>query len=126
TPPPGMLRIDGDTMGSAKDYFEALTRFSKGELRLLLGTQMIAKGHDFPNVRLVGVVNADTALGLPDFRASERTFQLVSQVAGRAGRGEHPGVVIVQTMNPEEPAIRLAASHDYISFAEGELKVLAE
>ncbi|MGE3109506.1 MAG: primosomal protein N' [Phycisphaerales bacterium] len=118
----GYLRLDSDTMSSARDYFEALGRFARGEARLLLGTQMIAKGLDFPNVRLVGVLSADTALWLPDFRAAERTFQLVSQVAGRAGRGERPGVVIVQTYSPEEPAIVHAAKHDYEGFAEEELR----
>src|SRR5690606_30480892 len=85
-----------------------------------------AKGLDFPNVRLVGVVNADTALSIPDFRATERTFQLVSQVAGRAGRSTDPGRVIVQTMGPETPAIWYAARHDYRTFAEQELAVRAE
>ncbi|MBY0261156.1 MAG: DEAD/DEAH box helicase, partial [Phycisphaerales bacterium] len=121
TLPPGMARVDGDTMGSAKDYFDTLTRFAAGELRLLVGTQMIAKGLDFPNVRLVGVINADSALSLPDFRAAERTFQLVAQVAGRAGRGGLPGRVVVQTMDPSAPSIVHAASHDFESFAEEEL-----
>lgn len=118
-----MVRVDGDTMKTAKDYFAVLDRFARGEVKLLLGTQMIAKGLDFPNVRLVGVINADTGLSLPDFRAAERTFQLVSQVAGRAGRGERPGLVIVQTVNPGERAIALASKHDYVGFAEGELTV---
>jgi primosomal protein N' (replication factor Y) len=118
-----MRRVDGDTMRTARDYFDVLGRFAAGQIRLLLGTQMIAKGLDFPNVRLVGVINADTALSIPDFRAAERTFQLVSQVAGRTGRGSEPGLVIVQTMNPQEPAIRLAAGHDYVSFARHELKI---
>jgi primosomal protein N' (replication factor Y) len=116
-----LVRVDGDTMRGAKDYFEVLGRFGAGEVRVLLGTQMIAKGLDYPNVRLVGVVNADTALSIPDFRAAERTFQLVSQVAGRCGRGMHEGLVIVQTVNPEEPAIALAARHDYVGFATREL-----
>ena len=116
-----MARIDSDTMRRAKDYFDTLGAFARGDLRLLLGTQMIAKGHDFPGVELVGVVNADTALNLPDFRAAERTFQLVSQVAGRAGRSVRPGQVIVQTFNPDQPAIRLASQHDFKSFAEMEL-----
>ncbi len=94
-----LVRVDGDTMSSAKDYFSMLARFASGEIKMLVGTQMIAKGLDFPNVRLVGVINADTALSLPDFRASERTFQLVSQVAGRAGRGTIPGRVIVQSFD---------------------------
>lgn len=121
TAPLGMLRIDGDTMGSASDYFDALAKFASGEIRLLLGTQMIAKGLDFPNVRLVGVINADTALSLPDFRASERTFQLVTQVAGRAGRGVQRGRVIVQTLDPSQPAIQFASQHDYVGFATHEL-----
>lgn len=116
-----MLRLDSDTMTSAADYADALSRFEKGQARLILGTQMIAKGLDFPNVRLVGVLSADTALNLPDFRAAERTFQLVSQVAGRAGRGEHPGLVLIQTMNPTNPAIIHAAAHDYVTFADAEL-----
>jgi len=117
------LRVDGDTMRSARDYFDALTRFGAGEVKVLLGTQMISKGLDYPNVRLVGVIDADTSLHLPDFRAAERTFQLVSQVAGRAGRGSHPGRVVVQTMNPDNPAVRLAAKHDYVAFAEQELAI---
>jgi primosomal protein N' (replication factor Y) len=97
----GFERVDADTMKRAADYFEVLGRFGRGELRVLLGTQMIAKGLDFPNVSLVGVLSADTALSLPDFRAEERTFQLVAQVAGRAGRGARAGEVVVQTYNPE-------------------------
>lgn len=119
--PPAMARVDGDTMGSAKDYFDTLSRFAAGELRLLVGTQMIAKGLDFPNVRLVGVINADSALSLPDFRAAERTFQLVAQVAGRAGRGGLPGRVVVQTMDPSAPSIVHAANHDFETFAAEEL-----
>ncbi len=118
-----LLRVDGDTMRSARDYFDALGRFADGSVRVLLGTQMIAKGLDFPNVRLVGVVHADTALSLPDFRALERTFQLVSQVAGRAGRGKEAGRVIVQTMEPRSPAIVLAAAHHYEKFADQELAI---
>jgi primosomal protein N' (replication factor Y) len=118
-----IARVDGDTMRSARDYFDVLERFGAGTIKVLLGTQMIAKGLDFPNVRLAGVINADTGLALPDFRSSERTFQLISQVAGRAGRGEHPGLVIVQTVNPREPAIALAAQHDYEKFARRELSI---
>ena len=99
----------------------ALAAFRAGKVRILLGTQMIAKGLDFPNVTLVGVVNADTALHLPDFRAAERTFQLVTQVAGRTGRGEKGGRVLVQTFNPDHPAILAAVRHDYAAFAAGEL-----
>ncbi|MFM9956926.1 MAG: primosomal protein N' [Phycisphaerales bacterium] len=120
-----MLRLDSDTMTRAQDYFEALERFRTGEVRVLLGTQMISKGLDFPNVRLVGVINADAALNLPDFRAGERTFQLVAQVAGRAGRGlrDGPGLdrVIVQTFSPREPCIVAAAAHNYRAFADREL-----
>lgn len=117
----GFERVDADTMKRAADYFNVLGRFGRGELRVLLGTQMIAKGLDFPGVSLVGVLSADTALSLPDFRAEERTFQLVAQVAGRAGRGERAGEVVVQTYNPENPAIVLAARHDYTAFAEKEM-----
>src|SRR5690606_35874006 len=102
-------------------YFGALDRFRTGELKMLLGTQMIAKGLDFPGVTLVGVLSADTALFIPDFRAEERTFQLVSQVAGRAGRGAIGGRVVVQTLNPRSPSITLAAAHRYDAFAAQEL-----
>jgi primosomal protein N' (replication factor Y) len=117
-----MLRMDSDSMHSAKSYHDALERFGTGEIKVLLGTQMIAKGLDFPGVRLVGVINADTTINLPDFRATERTFQLVSQVAGRCGRSAEPGLTIVQTFNPGAPAIQLAAAHDYEAFAQLELK----
>jgi primosomal protein N' (replication factor Y) len=118
-----MLRLDSDTMRSARDYAAALSRFARGQVRLLLGTQMIAKGLDYPGVRLVGVIDADLSLHIPDFRAAERTFQLVSQVAGRAGRGQVPGRVILQTSNPHAAPIVLAARHDYAAFAAGELAV---
>ncbi len=108
-------------MKKASDYFGVLDRFRSGELKLLLGTQMIAKGLDFPNVSLVGVLSADTAMHLPDFRAEERTYQLVSQVAGRAGRGKIPGQVIVQTLNPHAPSITRASRHDFVGFAGDEL-----
>lgn len=120
-----LLRLDSDTMKSARDYHDALARFSRGDVRVLLGTQMIAKGLDVPNVRLVGVLDADTALSIPDFRATERTFQLVSQVAGRAGRGEHAGLVLIQTYEPNHPAIVLASRHDYPTFAQAELAIRA-
>lgn len=122
--PDALLRLDSDTMQRAADYFVALEQFREGRARALLGTQMIAKGLDFPGVELIGVINADTALALPDFRASERTFQLVSQVIGRAGRGEESGAVarvLVQTINPQEEAIVRAAQHDYEGFALQEL-----
>ena len=110
------LRMDTDTMQKPGSHQRALAAFHAGEVRILLGTQMIAKGLDFPNVTLVGVINADTALHLPDFRAAERTFQLVTQVAGRTGRGERGGRVLVQTFSPEHPAILAAVRHDYIAF----------
>ncbi|MFW6033346.1 MAG: replication restart helicase PriA, partial [Phycisphaeraceae bacterium] len=115
------IRMDADTMRSARDYRETLDRFRRGEAHVLLGTQMIAKGLDFPSVRLVGVISGDTALHLPDFRAAERTFQLISQVAGRAGRSSEVGRVIVQSFSPEDPAIVLASKHDYEGFAAREL-----
>jgi primosomal protein N' (replication factor Y) len=116
-----MLRVDSDSMRGARDFHRALQRFGNGEIRLMLGTQMIAKGLDFPGVQLVGVINADTAINLPDFRATERTFQLVSQVAGRCGRGAGPGKVIVQTFQPDAAPIRLAAGGEYEAFARLEL-----
>ncbi|MBX3380319.1 MAG: primosomal protein N' [Phycisphaeraceae bacterium] len=116
-----LIRVDRDTMRTAQDYFGALAKFASGRARLLLGTQMIAKGLDFPGVRLVGVVSADTGLNLPDFRAGERTFQLISQVSGRAGRADARGVVIIQTMEPQNPAIVLAAEHAFERFAATEI-----
>jgi len=114
-------RVDSDTMRSAKDYEQLLSRFAAGEIQVMLGTQMIAKGLDYPNVTLVGVVSGDTALALPDFRASERTFQLITQVAGRAGRGEAPGRVVLQTFMPDDPTIRDAIKQDFPGFAKREL-----
>lgn len=116
-------RMDTDSMRSRGSHEEVLQRFRDGKIHILLGTQMIAKGLDFPNVTLVGVVNADTALHLNDFRAAERTFQLVAQVAGRTGRGEKGGRVLVQTFQVEHPAIAAAARHDYLRFAAHELEV---
>ncbi len=115
------LRMDTDTMQSRGSHERALAAFRRGEVRVLLGTQMIAKGLDFPDVTLVGVVNADTALHLPDFRAAERTFQLLVQVAGRTGRGAKGGRVLVQTFSPDHPAILAAVRHDYAAFADREL-----
>ncbi len=116
-----MLRVDADAMHGERDFRDALTRFASGEVKVLLGTQMIAKGLDFPNVRLVGVISADTALHLPDFRAAERTFQLVSQVSGRCGRGAAAGRAIIQTFQPHAPPIVMAAQHDFEGFASLEL-----
>lgn len=114
-------RMDSDTMRTPGSHEAVLSAFKNGEVDILLGTQMIAKGLDFPNVTLVGVVNADTALHMPDFRAAERTFQLVAQVAGRTGRGDKPGLVLVQTSCPDVPAIALALHHDYEGFVASEL-----
>ena len=114
-------RMDTDTMSKPGSHEETLARFRNGEIDLLLGTQMIAKGLDFPNVTLVGVINADTALHLPDFRAAEKTFGLVTQVAGRSGRGDRGGRVLVQTFCPEHPAIVAATHHDYMEFVDKEL-----
>ncbi|HTF89584.1 MAG TPA: primosomal protein N' [Planctomycetota bacterium] len=115
-----VLRMDSDTMRRREDYEAALSAFGRGEIDILVGTQMIAKGLDFPRVTLVGVVSADAGLHLPDFRASERTFQLIAQVAGRAGRGLVPGQIVVQTLSPEHPAIQRAAEHDFQGFAAAE------
>ncbi len=120
-PDVSLRRMDSDTMRSPGSHEQVLNAFKEGDVRILLGTQMIAKGLDFPNVTLVGVVNADTALHLPDFRAAERTFQLVAQVAGRTGRGDRLGRVLVQTYSPDHPAIRAATNHDYEGFARSEL-----
>jgi primosomal protein N' (replication factor Y) len=115
-------RVDSDSMRGSKDYEALLSRFAKNEVQVMLGTQMIAKGLDYPNVTLVGVISGDTALALPDFRAAERTFQLITQVAGRAGRGSAPGRVILQTFMPDDPTIQAAIKQDYERFATSELK----
>jgi primosomal protein N' (replication factor Y) len=114
-------RMDSDTMKRRGSHARVFKAFREGLIHILLGTQMIAKGLDFPNVTLVGVVNADVGLHIPDFRSAERTFQLLSQVAGRAGRGPRGGRVLVQTFTPEHPAIALAAAHDYAAFVAEEL-----
>ncbi|HET8732664.1 MAG TPA: primosomal protein N', partial [Anaeromyxobacteraceae bacterium] len=116
-----VARMDRDSVSGGGDVAELLARFARRELDVLVGTQMVTKGHDFPGVTLVGVVLADTALALPDFRAAERTFQLLTQVAGRAGRGDDPGQVIVQTFHPHSPAVAFAVGHDHAGFAEVEL-----
>lgn len=119
-------RMDMDTTGGKWSHHEILERLRTGATQILVGTQMIAKGLDFPNVTLVGVVSADTAMNLPDFRANERTFQLLAQVAGRTGRSERGGEVFIQTFNPGHPSIIAAVSHDYQSFARGELAIRSE
>ena len=115
-----IARLDRDTVRTKREYQQVLGAFADGELDILVGTQMVAKGHDFQRVTLVGVVAADLALGRPDFRAAERTFQLLTQVAGRAGRGELAGEVLVETYYPEHYAIQLAVRQDYVSFYEKE------
>jgi primosomal protein N' (replication factor Y) len=109
-------RLDRDTVARKGAFENVLQQFREGLLDILVGTQMIAKGHDIPNVTLVGVVLADIGLSIPDFRAAERTFQLLTQAAGRAGRGETPGQVVIQTLSPEHYAVRMAAEQDYEAF----------
>jgi primosomal protein N' (replication factor Y) len=117
-----IARLDRDTTAGKRSYETILRGFRQHQFDILVGTQMIAKGHDIPNVTLVGVVNADIGLALPDFRAAERTFQLLTQVAGRAGRGQTPGLVLLQTMEPGHYAVRLAAAQDYPGFFARELQ----
>ena len=114
-------RLDRDVAAGAKSE-RILTRMRRGEIDILVGTQMVTKGHDLPSVTLVGVLNADAALSLPDFRAAERCFHLLVQVAGRAGRGDKPGEVLIQTRQPEHPAVALAAHHDVAGFTEREMQ----
>lgn len=115
-------RMDRDTVGTKHGHAKILRRFAQREIDILVGTQMIAKGHDYPGVTLVGVLNADTGLALPDFRAAENVFQLLTQVAGRAGRGDRPGEVLVQTCRPNHYAIQAAAHHDYAAFYAQEIE----
>lgn len=117
-----LLRADRDTMRRRGAHDRLLEALRTGSVRVLVGTQMIAKGLDLPEIGLVGVVAADVGLGLPDFRAAERTFQQLAQVAGRAGRGDRPGEVVVQTYRPDHPVIRAAQSHDYLGFYEAEVE----
>jgi primosomal protein N' (replication factor Y) len=117
-----IARLDRDTVGGKRDYETILAGFREHDYDILVGTQMIAKGHDIPNVTLVGIVNADLGLGLPDFRAAERTFQLLTQAAGRAGRGATPGIVLIQTINPDHYAIQCAAEQDYEKFYRKEIE----
>jgi primosomal protein N' (replication factor Y) len=116
-----VARIDSDSMAKG-NYYQLLRDFAEGRIDVLAGTQMLAKGLHFPNVTLVGIISADTSLYLPDFRANERTFQLISQVAGRAGRSEKKGTVFVQTFMPKQPAIRFALKGDFHGFVAEELK----
>jgi primosomal protein N' (replication factor Y) len=117
-----LARIDRDTTTRRKPFEQSLADFSAGKIDTLVGTQMLAKGHDFPNVTLVGVVSVDAGLALPDFRSAERTFQLITQVAGRAGRGHRPGRVLIQTYHPYHYALRHACAQNYEAFYEEELR----
>jgi primosomal protein N' (replication factor Y) (superfamily II helicase) len=117
-----IARMDRDTVSGKRHFESILHGFRDGAFDILVGTQMIAKGHDIPNVTLVGIVSADVGLGLPDFRAAERTFQLLTQAAGRAGRGNLPGIVLIQTINPEHYAVRLASEQNYEGFYQKEIQ----
>jgi primosomal protein N' (replication factor Y) len=121
-----IARMDRDSISGKLKLLRLYEKLEKKEVDVLIGTQMVAKGHDLPGVTLVGVISADLSLGIPDFRAGERTFQLVTQVAGRAGRGEEPGTVIVQTYNPEHPSIRFAVEQDSKGFLNEELQLREE
>ncbi len=118
-----VARIDSDTAADRRKFMSLLRKMHQREIDILIGTQMIAKGHDFPHVTLVGVIWADGGLNIPDFRGAERTYQLLSQVTGRAGRGDTPGRVIIQTLRPEHYAIQLAQAHDYTRLYEKEMKI---
>ena len=118
-----IIRMDSDTTRGRRSHWDILRSFANGEGDVLLGTQMVAKGHDFSNVTLVGIIAADMGLSFPDFRAAERTFQLILQVAGRAGRGSLPGEVIVQTLDPDDKTILAASAHDYETFWKDESAV---
>ena len=118
-----IARLDGDSGANRKKFLTTIRQMNEGELDILVGTQMVAKGLHFPGVTLVGVVWADGGLAMPDYKAAEKTFQLVTQVTGRAGRGEEPGEVYIQTMRPEHYSIKYAASHDYERMVEKELEL---
>jgi primosomal protein N' (replication factor Y) len=117
-----IARLDRDSASGKGTVERILDSFRNGDVDILVGTQMIAKGHDIPNVTLVGVVLADIGLSMPDFRAAERSFQLLTQAAGRSGRGTAPGRVVIQTLNPEHYAVRFAAQHDYEGFYKKEME----
>ncbi len=120
-PGAGVLRMDGDTTRTKDSYEQILSAFANGEADVLIGTQMIVKGHDFPNVTLVGILAADLSLGAGSYRSGERTFELLTQAVGRAGRGDMPGEAVIQTYQPEHYAVTYAAKQDYESFYEEEL-----
>jgi primosomal protein N' len=115
------LRMDADTTSAKGEYERILSSFANEEADILIGTQMIVKGHDFPNVTVVGILAADLSLGVPDYRASERTFQLIAQACGRAGRGEKKGYAVIQTYQPDNYAITSAAAQDYKAFFDEEI-----
>ena len=117
-----VLRMDADTTRTKDSYERILSAFAKGEADVLVGTQMIVKGHDFPRVTLVGVLAADLSLAFEDFRSGERTFQLLTQAAGRAGRGELPGEVIIQTYQPDHYSVQYAAAQDFAGFYKAEIQ----
>jgi primosomal protein N' (replication factor Y) len=121
-PGANISRLDSDAVSGVRAIERILNRLAAGRIDILIGTQMLAKGHDFPGIGLVGVILADLSLNQPDFRAAERTFQLLTQVAGRAGRGESPGRVIIQTFNPDHYSLRASAEQDYLAFFEEEIK----
>ena len=121
-----VLRMDADTTTRKDSHKKILDKFRNREADILIGTQMIGKGHDFPDVTLVGIISSDTFLNIPDFRASEKTFQMITQAAGRAGRADLPGLVIVQTYSPEHYAIEYAKNHDFINFYKDEIKLRKE
>jgi primosomal protein N' (replication factor Y) len=116
-----ILRMDSDTSKRKESYESMFHSMRKGHVDILLGTQMISKGLDFPNVTLVGVVSAEVTLNIPDFRSAERTFQLMTQVAGRSGRGDKEGEVVIQTYNPQNYSLVFAARQDFVPFADQEL-----
>ena len=120
-PEASVMRMDVDTTSGKDSHERMLSEFEKKKIDILIGTQMVAKGLDFPNVTLVGVISADTSLYIDDFRSAERTFSLLEQVVGRAGRAERKGRAVIQTYSPEHPAITLAAAHNYIGFYSGEI-----
>ena len=115
--------MDVDTTGKKQSHEKLLDKFEKEKIDILIGTQMVAKGLDFENVTLVGAVSADTMLHINDFRSAERTFAMLEQVTGRAGRGSKPGRAIIQTYSPEAEAIKLVTVHDYINFYKGEIEI---
>ena len=118
-----ILRLDADAASAKFSHEAILSAFRNGEADILIGTQMVTKGHNFPNVTLVGVINADAALYLDDFRATERTFALLTQVIGRAGRADKPGRALIQTYNPDNETINLACKQDYVGFYESAIKL---